>query len=574
MSLDLRTGLGMTLTPQQIQYLKLLQLPIVQLEQHLRQEMDENPILEEFGDDLSPNTDDDSFDEYASPEDTTPKVDDFESFDHDLSEKSPEKYIDDEADPFEFYKMVWQDDSDHSVQNKHNNEDDEPEHFQIRDTVSFIDELQNQLKMLMLSEEDFIIGEQIIGNIDNDGYLRRDLLEIVEETNILISELNLAIEQDEQFEAQENALLLTKDPDYNPARAFDINREVIKIVKKNVYDDDDYFDENEEITYGKKEKELRILNFITLDDAERILAIIQKFEPAGIASRTLQECLITQCKALPKKFAAQKLALEILENHYEAFAMKHYHLILKQAEVIEEYLKEALELIRKLNPKPGGGDSAAGHYTIIPDFLVSRDEDTDELNITVNDSRIPTLKVSTTYEKIKKESKYKVFNKETRDWIRNKYEEAKFLIQAIRQRKATMLKVMTAIAAMQSDFFYKGHIGLKPLIYKDIAEATGLDISTICRIVNQKYVICEYGTFELKFFFSESLPNEDGEEVSTRIIKQALKEIIDNEEKTKPHSDDKIADLLKEKGYLVARRTIAKYREQLRIPVARLRKEL
>jgi len=184
------------------------------------------------------------------------------------------------------------------------------------------------------------------------------------------------------------------------------------------------------------------------------------------------------------------------------------------------------------------------------------------------------IKLSEAYKKIRSEAKYKMFNKETKEWIRNKYEDAKFLIQAIKQRKNTMLKVMTAIAAEQRDFFDLGPAGLKPLIYKDIAEATGLDISTVCRIVNGKYVQTEFGTFELKSFFSESLPTLDGEEVATSVIKQVLKEIIDKEPKNKPYSDQKLVEELKKRGYKVARRTIAKYREQMKIPVARLRREL
>jgi RNA polymerase sigma-54 factor len=571
MSLDLRTGLSQTLTPQQIQYLKLLQLPIVQLEQQVRQEIEENPILEEFSEEAV--HEDDSFDEYASPEETTPVTEDYEDYTTEYFEKEPKKLIDDDADPFEFYKMVWQDDSDYGHKNKQSSDEDEPEHFQIKDTTSFIDDMTDQLRMLDLKEEDFILGEQIIGNVESDGYLRRELEDIVDETNIFIAELNLKIEEKIVFHAQEKIDNIIHNPEYNPAREYNVSRDVLKIVKKNLYNED-IFDEETDDTEDDLVNNVRLLNKITLSDAEKMLTVIQNLDPPGIASRNLRECLLAQCKSFTRKNAAQKLALEILENYYEPFSMKHYHVILKQLEVTEDYLREAIEFIRKLNPKPGGGDTSAGFFTIIPDFLVEKDEETDELCITVNDSRIPTLKLSTAYEKIKKESKYKVFNKETREWIRNKYEEAKFLIQAIRQRKATMLKVMTAICGLQKDFFYEGHIGLKPLIYKDVAETTGLDISTVCRIVNQKYVVTEFGTFELKFFFSESLPNEDGEEVSTRIIKQALKEIIDAEPKSKPYSDDKIADLLKEKGYLVARRTIAKYREQLKLPVARLRKEL
>ena len=321
------------------------------------------------------------------------------------------------------------------------------------------------------------------------------------------------------------------------------------------------------------EKNSRIHD-VTIEQAERVLKLIQSLDPPGIASRTIQECLIAQCKSISQKNAAQKLALEILVNAYEPFTMKHFHIIKKQLEVTDDYLREALDVIRKLNPKPGGGDNTGGTQTVIPDFIIEKDEESGEMMISVNDSRLPILRLSDAYDKIKKESRVKMFNKETREFIRNKYEDAKFLIQAIKQRKHTMLKVMTAIGGLQHDYFEIGPAGLKPLIYKNVAEETGLDISTVCRIVNGKYVQTAFGTTELKFFFSESLPSDEGEEIATTVIKQVLKDLIENESKDKPLSDDKIAAKLKKQGYNVARRTVAKYREQLKIPVARLRREL
>ena len=280
------------------------------------------------------------------------------------------------------------------------------------------------------------------------------------------------------------------------------------------------------------------------------------------------------CAPCQKRNAAQKLALLVLTDAYDAFTMKHYDVIERQLEVTEDYLREAIAVIRSLNPRPGGGTIGPEVNTLVPDFIIEKLEDEDDFSITVNDSRLPTLKVSNAYEKLKKEARAHKFNKETREFLRKKYEDAKFLIQAIRQRKATMLRVMTAIAGLQRDFFVKGPEGLKPLIYRDVAEVTGLDISTICRIVNGKYVLTEFGTFELKYFFSESMETADGEEVSTRIIKQKLKELIEDESKVKPLSDDKLGEELKKHGYNIARRTVAKYREQMMIPVARLRREL
>jgi RNA polymerase sigma-54 factor len=255
--------------------------------------------------------------------------------------------------------------------------------------------------------------------------------------------------------------------------------------------------------------------------------------------------------------------------------MKHYSIIERNLEVSEEYLREAIDVIRHLNPRPGVGTFGPELNTVIPDFIVERDtEHPGEVLITVNESRLPTLRVSSAFERLRKEARYKQFNKETKEWLRRKQEDAKFLIQAVRQRKHTMLRIMTAIAGLQKDFFLRGPEALRPLIYRDVAEISGLDISTVCRIVNGKYVLTEYGTFELKYFFSESLTTDDGEEVSTRIIKQKIKDMVSSESKVKPLSDDKLAKDLKKMGYNVARRTVAKYREQLKIPVARLRREL
>ncbi len=567
LSLDLRTSLSQTLTPQQIQYLKLLQLPLVQLEQQVRQEIEINPMLDEFDGSMDYATGESDYQQEGAPPDTFEhKQDDFGTYDSQSDdshyENEPKSQIDDQADPFEFYKLVWQDDSDYPAKGKGQYEDDDFEPFQIKDTITFIEELAQQLRMLNLTEEEYILSDLILGNIDNDGYLRRELVEIIEDTNIEIAERNLRLKEIEIKETEENIITENK----NPALQFAISADAKNIV--------DVYKGTAKPLVKKTAPISRDLIPVDMEIAERILTYIQHLDPPGIGSRSVRECLLSQCRMLPKKNAAQKLAQEILENAYEAFAMKHYHIIKKQFEVTDDYLKEAIELIRKLNPKPGGADFHHEMNTVVPDFMVEKDEDTNELMITVNDSRIPALKVNDTYEKIRKEAKYKMFNKDTREWIRNKYEDAKFLIQAIRQRKSTMLKVMTSIAFLQKDFFDYGANALKPLIYKDVSEKTGLDISTICRIVNGKYVQTEFGTFELKFFFSESLPNEDGEEVSTRVIKQIIKDIIEAETKDKPFSDDKISEELKEKGYLVARRTVAKYREQLKIPVARLRKEL
>ena len=567
LSLDIRTSLTQTLTPQQIQYLKLLQMPLVQLEQQVRQEIEQNPMLEEVNNeapnDFEENNAGEDFETpVLFPESTTTETE--EHFDSQDAEQQTKAMVDDDADPFEFYKLLWQDDSEFTPGSKsQSNDDDDFEPFQIKDTTSFSEDLLQQIRMYHLTEEEYLLAEHIIGNVDPDGYLRRDMAEIVEDANKAIAEENYAMYQ-EYIGINHNG-----NGNHNPAREF----APVKNPNSNGNGHSHAF-EAPDVMVDEENETQNYLKPVSIVTAEKVLKLIQTLDPPGFASRSIRECLLSQCSAIQKPNAAQKLALEILESQYDAFAMKHYHIIAKQLEVTDDYLREALDVIRKLNPKPGGGDQATGMNTVIPDFIIDRDEETNELLIMVNDSRMPVLRLNQAYEKLKKEARYKLFNKDTREWIRNKYEDAKFLIQAIRQRKNTMLKVMTAIAGLQIDFFDRGPSSIKPLIYKDVSEDTGLDISTVCRIVNGKYVLTQYGTYELKFFFSESLENEDGDEISTTVIKQIIKDICTDEPKGKPYSDDRISKELKKKGYNVARRTVAKYRDQLKIPVARLRREL
>lgn len=558
LSLDIRTSLTQTLTPQQIQYLKLLQLPVVQLENQIMQEIEQNPMLEaDIDDDIYIESEGDFNEDKAS------------NLEYSDDKTSKEKAIDDQGDPFEFHKLIWQDDIPAGRRTALNNDDDDNEPFQIRDTRNFLEELTYQLRMIPMKDEEYILGDQIIGNIDNDGYLRRDLSEIVDETNGLIAELNYAMsnemqEYDDDFDNPARNFSLSNESTGLLARVYSDNPEIANFVREFT---GNRFSEKEESKSGE-------LSQIDLETADKVLAEIRQLDPPGIGSRSIQECLLAQCKAFPDPSPAQKLAIRILDEAYESFAKKHFHIINKQLGISDDDIRDAIEVIRRLNPKPGGGDYQSEINTVIPDFVIEIDEETRELMININDSRIPAIKLSKAYEKLKKDTQYKLSNKETKEWIRNKYEDAKFLIQAIRQRKSTMLKVMTAIAELQKGFFFEGPTALKPLIYKNVAETTGLDISTVCRIVNGKYVQTRYGTFELKFFFSESLPTDEGEEVSTRVIKGVIKDIIDEESKKKPLSDERIAKDLKEKGFNVARRTVAKYREQMKIPVARLRKEL
>lgn len=674
--LELRASLGQTLTPQQIQYLKLLQMPVLQLESQVRQEIELNPMLEDaedysisdyvtkndksdsyedyndsysdnnYSDSYNDNFEDknysDKFDEFTPKTNSLEKSDSYSDYDDygsygdgysdgfDSKElKFQDKVIDDKLEPFEFHKMLWEGGDEYGKNYNSNGDDDDNEPFQIKDNTSLMSDLMQQLRLINLNEEELIVGEQIIGNIDNDGYLRRDLNEIVEETNNLIREVNFEayykVYQDKNkkledfdinllkkhedevttnpnlsqfgvgnkyfqefahlFQNSQPKSITTKKIDFsemevNPALKYALAPESAKALSE-VYDKNQELKENINInnlnkilSYSEELKEIKQYNEVTFEQAEKVLSYIQKLEPAGIGSRSIQECLLAQLNSIQNPNDAQILAKDIIAEQYDAFAKKHYITIVKVYGINEDMLRDTLDEIKRLNPRPGGGDFQSEMNTVIPDFSIEIEEKTNDLVITVNDSRLPALKLSKAYQNMKKEARFKLYNKETRDWIRNKYEDAKFLIQALRQRKNTMLKVMTSIAGLQKDFFTIGPSALKPLIYKDVAEDTGLDISTVCRIVNGKYVQTDFGTFELKYFFSESLPTDEGEEVSTRVIKQILKEIIDSENKSKPHSDDKLSKDLKKRGYNVARRTVAKYREQMRIPVARLRKEI
>jgi RNA polymerase sigma-54 factor len=470
------------LSPQQIQLMKLLQVPTVALEQRIKEELESNPALEEGADNES-NTDQEGLQDDLNEEN---KRDDF-----DLSE-----YISDDETPS--YKT--------SIRNT--SQDDEDKSMPLSMGKSFHEALFSQLGLMKITEDEIIIAENLIGNLDEAGYLRRDLEAII---------------------------------------------------------DDLTFYQNISTT----EKEL-----------EKLLFRIQEMEPAGVGARDLQECLLIQIKRKNRSDLNVYLAEKILEKTFNEFTKKHYQKIINKFEVTEEELKLALDEILKLNPKPGGSINETHRVaqSIVPDFLLNIEDG--EFQLSLNGRNAPELKVSREYKNLLKgyqvqKGEATKAQKETVMFVKQKLDSAKWFIDAIKQRQNTLLNTMQSIIDYQYDYFMTGdETKIKPMILKDIAETIKMDISTISRVANSKYIQSPYGTFLLKTFFSESMQNADGEEVSTREIKKILQDTISFEDKKRPLTDEKLAGVLKEKGYPIARRTVAKYREQLSIPVGRLRKEI
>ncbi|MBK6881387.1 MAG: RNA polymerase factor sigma-54 [Flavobacteriales bacterium] len=473
------------LSPQQIQLMKLLQVPTAELEQRVKQEIEENPALEEG---------EDHAEEDAPTEEQA------------ISESADDGQEENERDEFDLSDYFQDDDTpDYKLSVKNSGPDEEERETPLAGGTTFQDAMKSQLSLRRIDERTAALAEHLIGNLDEDGYLRRDLDAIVND---------LAFTQNIQCEVEELAKAL---------------------------------------------KEL------------------QSLDPAGVAARDLRECLLIQVKRMPHSLD-QRIAEAILDKHFEAFSKKHYDRILDRLEIDEEALKGAIELIVRLNPRPGNTmrDTNKPSQEIIPDFMVMAIDG--ELELSLNGRNAPELRVSRQYRDTIKEYGRNKKDKDQREalqFIKQKLDSAKWFIDAIKQRQNTLLVTMEAIMEHQREFFLTGdETKLKPMILKDIAERVGLDISTISRVANSKYVQTNYGTLLLKFFFSESLTNDQGEEVSTREVKKILKDAIEAEEKRKPLTDDELTALLKEKGYNIARRTVAKYREQLNIPVARLRKEL
>jgi RNA polymerase sigma-54 factor len=469
------------LSPQQIQLMKLLQVPTIELEQRIKEELEANPALDE-GREEEDNEYDDEFD---GEEERKEKDDEFDITDYLSDDETPD------------YKT--------SVNNK--GVDDDDKHVPIGSGTTFQEMLTSQLSMRLLNEKQQVIAENIIGNLDDSGYLRRELKAIVND---------MAFSQN----------VMT-----------------------------------------------------TVEELEEVLAVVQELDPPGVGARDLKECLVIQMKRKENPTWSQALAIIVLEDYFDEFSKKHYDKIIKKLELEDEQdLKEAVDEIIRLNPKPGNSmkESSKTMQHVVPDFLVSVEDD--ELKLQLNQRNAPELRVSKQYKEMLQgysESKSDKQSKEALIFVRQKIDSAKWFIDAIKQRQNTLLITMKAILEHQESYFLTGdETKLKPMILKDIAEMVNMDISTISRVANSKYVQTPYGTFLLKTFFSESLSTDSGEEVSTREVKKILEDAIEAEDKRKPLTDEKLASLLKEKGYNIARRTVAKYREQLNIPVARMRKEL
>lgn len=472
------------LSPQQIQMIKLLEVPALQMEQRIKKELEENPALEEGADDEEvPNEEQEE--------------DQFEEKDKDQEEFTLDDYIDDDDIP------------EYRLQAKNYSKDDEKRmEIPFSAGSSFHENLESQFILRDLTEKQKILGEYILGNIDEDGYLRRELSNIVD---------------DLAFLQNVNA---------------------------------------------------------TEEELDEVLTIIQDLEPAGIGARTLRECLLLQIARRDHSVPAVELTHRILDQYFEEFSKRHYDKIVSRLDITEEDLKSAIEEILRLSPKPGSafGDTySKSAQQIIPDFILDLTEEGFDLHL--NSRNLPELRLSKAYnEMLQSYSRDKGNKKEMKDavqFVKQKIDSAKWFIDAIRQRQNTLLLTMNAILKYQEEYFIEGdETRLKPMILKDVAEMTGLDISTVSRVANSKYIQTHFGIFPLKFFFSEGLQTDSGEEVSTREIKRILQDCIDNEEKRRPLTDEKLTDILQEKGYQIARRTVAKYREQLNIPVARLRKEI
>jgi RNA polymerase sigma-54 factor len=459
-------------SPQQVLLSTLLQLPVLRLEQRIKQELEMNPLLEI----------DMEIEEEMELKETEEKEEEEEEDDEEETEEKVE-----EEDEIDWEEILNDEDNLEIRQPRERKEDelDRPEPM----PVTLMDHLFEQLHLAPLSEEEKTIGEYILWCLNDDGYLSCDI---------------------------------------------DIIAENFSIMPERVED---------------------------------ILAVIQRFDPPGIAARNLQECLLIQ---LNEKESKDELAIRMIQECFVDFTNKRYEKIAKKLDISLQEVKRIMELVSKLNPKPGERYISEAENYIIPDVIVERVNK--RFNITLNDWNIPHLRINESYKQLLK--KKDTVSKETRDYIRQRLESARWLINSIYQRRSTILRVMEAILNHQYDFFEKGKEFLRPMILKDVADEVDLDISTVSRVTSGKYVQTDFGVFELKYFFSERLETADGEEVSNKLIKAKIKDIINKENPKKPLNDQTISELLSEDGYILARRTVAKYREQMMIPVARLRRKI
>jgi RNA polymerase sigma-54 factor len=465
--------------------MKLIQLPTQAFEQRLKEELFENPALESGKEEESYEKDEfDNNDDY----------DDYEGTENIETEINIDEYLSNDETP------------DYKLQANNYSDDDDDRESPLAESISFHQDLINQLNTFILTDEQRSIAEFLVGSIDDDGYLRRNVQDIVDDMAF-----TQAIYTDEKT-------------------------------------------------------------------VEKIVHIIHELEPSGVGARDLQECLLLQLKhKTPTEYV--ELAIDLLENQFDAFTKKHYDKLLQKYEITQEKLKKAIEEIEKLNPKPGGSFDSSSRVVeqIVPDFAIRIVDG--ELELTLNGRNAPTLHVSKDYQEMLqtyKDSRDKSHSqKDAVQFIKQKLDSAKWFIDAIRQRQETLFVTMNAIMHLQQDYFLDGEeTKLKPMILKDVADMIGLDVSTVSRVANSKYVDTPYGTKLIKEFFSESMKNDQGEDVSTLEIKKILKNIIEEEDKSKPLPDDQLAEILGERGYPIARRTIAKYRDLLDIPVARMRKKI
>lgn len=485
--LGLSQSLQQKLSPQQIQFIKLLQVPTAELEGRIEEELEINPALEEG-------------EEQEKPEESPAESESGEEFQEQTSSSEDDVDIKDylRDDDYSGYKM--QGDGD---------EDDDNREMPIPMSSSLHEQLMNQLDFLGLDERELAIGKQLIGSIESDGYIRRDLEAIVNDM------------------------------------AFSQGIET------------------------------------TAEEVEAVLKKIQTFDPPGIAARNLQECLYLQLDRMDNGHDIDvAVAKKIISECFEEFTKKHYQKIQKKLDTEDEnFVRDAMEVIIKLNPKPGGGGgpNATKNQYIIPDYILTNNNG--KLELALNSRNAPELRISRSYTDMfkayDKSNKKDKKLKEAVTFVKQKLDAAKWFIDAIKQRQHTLLRTMKAIIDFQYDFFLEGdETKLKPMILKDIATMINMDISTVSRVASSKAIQTDFGIYPLKYFFSEGISTDSGEEVSSREVKQIIKDIIESEDKDKPYSDDKLEKILNDKGYNIARRTVAKYREQLNIPVARLRKEM